>query len=221
MSFQSEVRGLKLRHRIVVVLNKKIIDLFIAHSLTRSFAVRDVSVPGKAFSSRTSIWLRRTHELQFNNCERAKEAHIHEIETLICIPTSDGVLEIGSSGLIRENWGLIQQAKSLFGSDQPDPETRPLEFINRNFSIFDIRVIAGVQEEDHSSYNDDKKHVFGSSKKKNGASNPNPDFADSDYRMKRAPKKRGRKPRLGRDTPLNHLEAERQRREKLTSQGRC
>ncbi|XP_062019011.1 transcription factor MYC4-like, partial [Rosa rugosa] len=190
------------------------------HSLTRSFAVGDGSVPDKAFGSGISIWLSGAHELQFNNCERAKEAQIHRIETLICIPTSDGVLEMGSSGLIRENWGLIQQAKSLFGSDQPDLETRPLEFINRNFSIFDIGIIAGVQEEDHSSYNDDKKHVFGSSKKKNGAPIPNPDFADSDCQMKRAPKKRGRKPGLGRDTPLNHVEAEWQRREKLTSQGR-
>ncbi|XP_024156678.1 transcription factor MYC2-like [Rosa chinensis] len=126
---------------------------------------------------------------------------------------------MGSSGLIRENWGLIQQAKSLFWSDQPDSETRPLEFINRNFSIFDIDIIAGVQEEDHSSYNDDKKHVFGSSKKKQGAPNPNPDFADSDCQIKTSPKKRGRKPGLGRGTPLNHVEAERQRREKLTSQG--
>ncbi|MBA0769428.1 hypothetical protein Gotri_018161, partial [Gossypium trilobum] len=31
----------------------------------------------------------------------------------------------------------------------------------------------------------------------------------------RTPKKRGRKPGLGRETPLNHVEAERQRREKL------
>ncbi|PRQ25276.1 putative transcription factor MYC/MYB [Rosa chinensis] len=111
-------------------------SFFRTHSLTRSFAVGDGSFPGKAFGSGTSIWLSGAHELQFNNCERAKEAQIHGIETLICIPTSDGALEMGSSGLIRENWGLIQQAKSLFGSDQPDPETRPLEFINRNFSNF-------------------------------------------------------------------------------------
>ncbi|XP_062014542.1 transcription factor MYC4-like [Rosa rugosa] len=143
-------------------------------------------LPGRVFviMPQTSIWLSGAHELQFNNCEKAKEAQIHGIETLIYIPTSDGVLEMGSSGLIRENWGLIQQAKSLFGSDQPDPKTRPLD------------------------------------KKKNGAPIPNPDFVDSDCQMKRAPKKRGRKSGLGRDTPLNHVEAERQRREKLTSQGR-
>nr|WKE35230.1 basic helix-loop-helix family protein [Rosa persica] len=200
-----------------VALNGDVSDAewFYVMSLTRSFAVGDGSVPGKTLGSGNSIWLSGAHELQFNNCERAKEAQIHGIETLICIPTSDGVLEMGSSGLIRENWGLIQQAKSLFGSDQPHPETRPLEFINRNFSFADIGIIAGVQEEDHSSYNDEKKHAYGSSKKKNGAPNPSPDFADSDCQMKRAPKKRGRKPGMGRDTPLNHVEAERQRREKL------
>ncbi|XP_050385515.1 transcription factor MYC2 [Argentina anserina] len=192
-------------------------EWFYAMSLTRSFTVGDGSVPGKAFGSGSFVWLSGAHELQFNSCERAKEAQIHGIETLICIPTSDGVLEMGSSGLVRENWGLIQQAKSLFGSDQPYPETRPLEFISRNFSFADIGIIAGVQEEDHSSYNDDKTHVKGYNKRKNNAApNPNPtDFADSDFQLKRTPKKRGRKPGVGRDTPLNHVEAERQRREKL------
>nr|QIZ03065.1 MYC2-like bHLH transcription factor [Fragaria x ananassa] len=193
-------------------------EWFYVMSLTRSFAVGDGSVPGKAFGSGSFVWLSGAHELQFNSCDRAKEAQIHGIETLICIPTSNGVLEMGSSGLVRENWGLIQQAKSLFGSDQPDPETRPLEFINRNFSFADIGIIAGVQEEDNSSYNDDTKHVLGYNKKKinNGLQNPTPaDFADSDFQLKRTPKKRGRKPGMGRDTPLNHVEAERQRREKL------
>lgn len=199
-----------------LALNGEVPDAewFYVMSLTRSFSIGDGSVPGKAFATGSLVWLSGAHDLRFNNCERAKEAQIHGIETLICIPTSNGVVEMGSSALIRENWGLIQQTKSLFGSDQPDPETRPIEFINRNFSFADIGIVAGLTEEkDNSSYKDDRKQVI---KKKNGAApNPNPEFSDSDCQFKKAPKKRGRKPGLGRDTPLNHVEAERQRREKL------
>ncbi|KAM2647735.1 hypothetical protein TB1_000954 [Malus domestica] len=75
---------------------------------------------------------------------------------------------------------------------------------------------------------DDKKEValdITAMKKKCGIACPdlvqlsnlnslNPEHSDSEF-PKRTPKKRGRKPGLGRDTPLNHVEAERQRREKL------
>ncbi|KAM1406192.1 hypothetical protein ACFX2F_000936 [Malus domestica] len=75
---------------------------------------------------------------------------------------------------------------------------------------------------------DDKKEValdITAMKKKCGKACPglvqlsnlnslNPEHSDSEF-PKRTPKKRGRKPGLGRDTTLNHVEAERQRREKL------
>ncbi|KAM1053414.1 hypothetical protein PS2_000911 [Malus domestica] len=206
------------------------VEWFYVTSLARSFSVGEsisTNVPGKAFSSGSLVWLTGSHELQFYNCERAKEAQMHGIQTLVCIPTPTGVLELGSSDLIRENRNLVQQTESLFGSDvvwgQPDPGTRsPIDIINRNFSFADIGIIAGVGEED------DKKEValdITAMKKKCGKACPdlvqlsnlnslNPEHSDSEF-PKRTPKKRGRKPGLGRDTPLNHVEAERQRREKL------
>lgn len=206
-------------------------EWFYVMSLTRSFFAGD-GVPGKALSSGSLVWLTGGHELQFYNCDRAKEAQIHGIETLVCIPTSDGVLELGSSGIIRENWGLVQQAKSLFGSDP-----NPIQFLSRNISFADIGIIAGVQEEEDNTNvavsPDDKRKatttldLMKTTKRKSehhlGPNNnyPESEHSDSDCPLaaadviKRAPKKRGRKPGLGRDTPLNHVEAERQRREKL------
>ncbi|CBI38690.3 unnamed protein product, partial [Vitis vinifera] len=140
------------------------VEWFYVMSLTRCFSAGD-GVPGKALSSGSLVWLTGAQELMFYNCERAKEAQIHGIDTFVCIPTGNGVLELGSSDVIRENWGLVQQAKSLFGSDH---------FIG-----------LGTRQ--------DKKPMGNA--KKEGI--------------------RGRKPRLGRDAPLNHVEAERQRREKL------
>ncbi|XP_021820563.1 transcription factor MYC2-like [Prunus avium] len=139
------------------------------------------------------VWLIGAHELQFYNCDRAKEAQMHGFQTLVCIPTPTGVLEIGSSDSIRENWSLVQQAKSLFGSDficsVADLETRsPIDFINRNFSFADIGIIAGIEEEE-----DDKKEValdLTMMKRKGGNpgtglypdpnSNPKPDYSDFD-----------------------------------------
>ena len=218
-------------------------EWFYVMSLTRTFSVGDASysLPGKAFTSGSLIWLKNDqHELQFCNCERAKEAYMHGIQTLTYIPTTDGVLEMGSYDVITENWGLLQQAKSLFGSDligsgmppNKQQQLNPIQFFDdQNISFADIGIIAGVQEEDNShddatrkrkererELNNKKKDSlvkFGSRQ----SSYVDSEHSDSDcaptMAEKRAPKKRGRKPGLGRETPLNHVEAERQRREKL------
>lgn len=222
----------------IMAINGDVTDAewFYVMSLTRSFLAGD-GVPGKALSTGSLVWLTGVHELQFYNCERAKEAQMHGIETLVCIPTSTGVLELGSSEIIRENWCLVQQVKSLFGSDlyTNQNDTGPIQFLNGNISFADIGIIAGVEEEDKYSPDEIKKKetldlmMMKKRKKKEGNSTyVDSEHSDSDCPLitvnnnnnistgeKRAPKKRGRKPGLGRDTPLNHVEAERQRREKL------
>lgn len=208
-------------------------EWFYVMSLTRSFSVGD-GIPGKALSTGSLVWLTGAHELQFYNCERGREAQMHGIETLVCIPTSSGVLELGSSELIRENWGLVQQVKSLFGSDpvgMVPKQSSPIQFLDRNISFADIGIIAGVQEDDATDHLDNKTKQENQTKKLDSAKpagNGQSSYVDSEHSdsdcpllamnnniEKRTPKKRGRKPGLGRETPLNHVEAERQRREKL------
>ncbi|KAE8723257.1 Rho GTPase activating protein with PAK-box/P21-Rho-binding domain [Hibiscus syriacus] len=154
-------------------------------SLSRSFSAGD-GVLGNALSTGSLVWLTGAIELQFNDCERAKEAQLHGIETLVCIPTSSGVLELGSSEIINENWGLVQQVKSLFGSDQ-------IQNSNPNLNLVPSSI---------SEHSDSDCPLRAENK------------TDTE---KITPKKRGRKPILGRENPLNHVEAERQRREKLNS----
>ncbi|XP_034904319.1 transcription factor bHLH14 isoform X2 [Populus alba] len=209
-------------------------EWFYVMSLTRSFSPGD-GILGKAYTTGSLIWLTGGHELQFYNCERVKEAQMHGIETLICIPTSCGVLELGSSCVIRENWGIVQQAKSLFGSDlnsclvpkgPNNPCQEPIQFLDRNISIADGGIIAGLQEEDHTIEHGEKKAQERAETKKDNVNKPGQSYVDSEHSdsdfhffavniEKRIPKKRGRKPGLGRGAPLNHVEAERQRREKL------
>ncbi|KAI9181491.1 hypothetical protein LWI28_015445 [Acer negundo] len=203
-------------------------EWFYVMSLPRSFNAGDGGIPGRALSTGSLVWLTGSHDMQFYNCERAKEAQMHGIQTFVCVPTSCGVLELGSSDIIRENWNLVQQIKSLFDSDLigsiPKQSPGPLQFLDRNISFADIGIIAGIQEEDITP---DEKNKDQS--KKDGTVKPGQSYVDSEHSDsdcpllavnnniadKRTPKKRGRKPGLGRETPLNHVEAERQRREKL------
>ncbi|KAF8379937.1 hypothetical protein HHK36_027402 [Tetracentron sinense] len=193
-------------------------EWFYVVSLTRSFAAGD-GVPGRAFSSGASVWLDGGPKLQSYNCERAKEAQMHGIQTLVCIPTSSGVLELGSSDLITENWWLLQQAKSLFG---PDLSKQPnqgglIPFLDRNISIADMGIASGVEGEKRQRADTYKKEGVtaghSSSVDSEHSNSDGPLFSANIDNNK--PKKRGRKPGNGRDVPLNHVEAERQRREKL------
>ncbi|CAI9764903.1 unnamed protein product [Fraxinus pennsylvanica] len=182
-------------------------EWFYVMSLAQSFSLGD-GVPGKAFSSGSLVWLSGENQLRFYNCERAKEAQIHGMQTMVCIPTSNGVLELGSDDMITENWNLIQQVKSIFDSCGINGSSGQI------ISFADIGVVTGYQEEEAKTKKGEGFAVL--------SSYLDSDHSDSDCQFfletpveKKAPKKRGRKPSLGRDTPLNHVEAERQRREKL------
>lgn len=256
-------------------------EWFYVMSLAQSFFAGD-GAPGKAFSSGNLVWLTGGQQLQFCNCQRAKEAQVHGIETLVCIPTAGGVLELGSNDLIQDiNWGLVQQAKSLFGpaadvgvadaaatrqlltteQQEEAPESADDEMLEGAISFADLGLVMGglplhdggnqqqqqQQEEgaaaagaerkkDHHHYQEAKK-----AKKKGGHDDNHGNWRrgtlqvssylessdDSDCVVvvetatrshqveRKGGKKRGRKAGTGRETPLNHVEAERQRREKL------
>ncbi|KAH1240705.1 hypothetical protein AAZX31_07G050100 [Glycine max] len=198
-------------------------EWFYVVSLTRTFAVNNnassssSSLPGKSFALGSVLWLNNMHELQFYNCERSNEAQVHGIETLICIPTQNGVVEMGSYDTIKQNWNLVQHVKSLFITP-PDPV--PVEILDdHTISFADIGIVAGVQETK-------KRRINQTQTQKPPRKNDNyvnSEHSDSDCPTlptattptTSEPKKRGRKPILGRETPVNHVEAERQRREKL------
>eukprot|EP00262_Sarcandra_glabra_P008147 TRINITY_DN21398_c0_g1_i1.p1 TRINITY_DN21398_c0_g1~~TRINITY_DN21398_c0_g1_i1.p1 ORF type:complete len:467 (-),score=51.40 TRINITY_DN21398_c0_g1_i1:266-1666(-) len=190
-------------------------EWFYVVSLTRSFNLGD-DITGRSFSTRSTIWLTGARELQIYDCERTKEAQLYGIETLVCVPTPNGVLELGSSDLIQENWSLVPQAKAVLGSDlksvlKPSPNPLP----EPNLCFLEIKPTAGDCTGERQEVETKKEGVTGQS------SSVDSEHSDSDggggmlVTEKRRPKKRGRKPGNGREVPLNHVEAERQRREKL------
>ncbi|KAM7502493.1 hypothetical protein LguiB_001397 [Lonicera macranthoides] len=94
-------------------------ELFYMVSMTRSFLAGDDFI-GRSFTNGFHLWLANddNNSLELYDCERAKEAHMHGLVTLVCVPTSCGVLEVGSSNLIKEDSGFVNLAKFLFSYEK-------------------------------------------------------------------------------------------------------
>ncbi|KAL8208108.1 hypothetical protein R6Q57_007520 [Mikania cordata] len=210
-------------------------DWFYVVSLTRSFTFGDGSAPANALISNSIVWLTGARDLLSSDCDRAKEAHVHGLETLVYVPTSNGVVEMGSYHLIYQtDSDLVQQSQSLFGagSSSSSSSSPPATFLNKTdgdgISFGDM--VGGLPEEEISmdvidfgepTHDQPPKKISGKTGRITKPSIPSSftasEHSDSDCQIvvTTGKKQQGVK-RKGKDTtPLNHVEAERQRREKL------
>ncbi|KAF5738905.1 putative DNA binding protein [Tripterygium wilfordii] len=160
------------------------------------------------------------------------------LQTLVFVPLKSGVVELGSVKSIPEENDIMERVKTIFGLSNSS-ETKALPKIfghelslgsSKSRSI-SINFCPKVEDEDLvlESYELQAvggKQIFGStsngcdSKNKEAKLFPNasadqPKDDPSPPNDDRKPRKRGRKPANGREEALNHVEAERQRREKL------
>ncbi|KAH7560875.1 hypothetical protein JRO89_XS10G0130600 [Xanthoceras sorbifolium] len=193
-------------------------------SLTKSFAIGD-GVIGRTFSSGEFVWLSGDSDLQFYECERVKEARTHEIQTLVCISTACGVVELGSSDIIKRDWSTVQLAKSLFGSDiassllskQTNSYQGHVQIPTRssnNVPLLDM-MLSIKDKPQESEIIVKELNGLGRSSSDSGPSDSDGNFASA-YTENGRSRKRGRKPAISeKESPLNHVEAERQRRERL------
>ncbi|XP_054808678.1 transcription factor MYC3-like [Prosopis cineraria] len=163
------------------------LEWFYTGSLTRSFAAGE-DVVGRAFSSATHVWLAgggHGGDLQFHECERVREALAHGIQTLVCIPIPNAL-------------GVLELAST--------------DLIIQDWSLIQLA---------QSVFDCDNNNII-----INPINPPDPFVSSSPKQQPRAiRKKQGRndddddddtvKPQDQLLTPLNHVEAERQRRERL------
>ncbi|KAD4982766.1 hypothetical protein R6Q59_002393 [Mikania micrantha] len=223
--------------------NRDDAEWFYGMSLTRSFIPGDGSVPGTAFGSNTVIWLSGVDQFRSFSCQRTNEAQIHGLRTLVCIPTANGVVELGSSFVIEESWDLAHQTLSLFGGGRVKLNNLGESHYNM-VSFADIEFMAsGLQDrdegddiraadfksmtpDDHQKYSKNVGKLCtntGITTAMNKHVETTSEHSDSDCRLVLAttmkPKKKQHnlkaKKLSGRLPPVNHVEAERQRREKL------
>ncbi|CAM0905630.1 unnamed protein product [Alopecurus aequalis] len=83
-----------------------------------------VGLPGRAFARGGHVWLSRANEADSKVFSRAILAKSAGIQTVLCIPIIDSVLEIGTTENVQEDIGLVQYAMSIF-MDQQDNHMIP------------------------------------------------------------------------------------------------
>uniref|UniRef100_A0A1D1XP17 Transcription factor n=1 Tax=Anthurium amnicola TaxID=1678845 RepID=A0A1D1XP17_9ARAE len=185
------------------------VEWFYLVSQARSFAVAaDHAVPTRAFASGAHVWLSGGHELQMYGCERCREALLHGVATLVCIPTGNGVLELGSPEMVGENWGLVQQVKALLSLGLG------LDLGGGGSASMGMTVVPSTSGATVAAATKARKEGTAVGL----TSSLDSEHSDSEGGLlleRRRPKKRGRKPGSSKEVPVNHVEAERQRREKL------
>ncbi|KAL3849858.1 hypothetical protein ACJIZ3_011740 [Penstemon smallii] len=84
-----------------------------------------VGLPGKAYAKRQHIWLTGASEVDNNVFSRAILAKSAGIQTVVCIPLLDGVVELGTTGRVKEDMRIIQHVQSFFTIHQNLNPPRP------------------------------------------------------------------------------------------------
>ncbi|MFS7927027.1 putative transcription factor bHLH family [Helianthus anomalus] len=155
-------------------------------------------VVGRSYSSGSCIWLDNT-ELKNYNSKRTEDVRVHGIKSLVCIPTKHGVVELGSCDSATQDGSLIQLMKSVFDS--------AIFFnINRN-NILGCENPSNPSKYTHDYASESHEEVMSMKKMKMSSTS--------------VPKPRGRRAKGVVVAPPetvgqgSHVEAERQRREKL------
>ncbi|XP_059299723.1 transcription factor BHLH42 isoform X1 [Lycium ferocissimum] len=84
-----------------------------------------IGLPGKAYTKKHHIWIMGANDVDskvFCRTILAKSAHI---QTVVCIPLLDGVLELGTTERVQEDIGFIHHIKSIFTEQQQPQPPKP------------------------------------------------------------------------------------------------
>ncbi|XP_010538501.1 PREDICTED: transcription factor MYC4-like [Tarenaya hassleriana] len=86
---------------------------FFLVSMTQSF-LNGTGLPGQASLNSRTIWLAGSGVLAGSGCERARQGQIYGLQTLVCIPSENGVVELGSTEVIQQSSDLMEKVNTLF-----------------------------------------------------------------------------------------------------------
>ncbi|CAI0472874.1 unnamed protein product [Linum tenue] len=88
-------------------------EWFFLVSMTQSF-VNGVGLPGQAFFNGSPAWLVGPDRMAAAPCERAKQGQVFGLQTIVCIPSANGVVELGSTDPIYQSSDLMNKVRVLF-----------------------------------------------------------------------------------------------------------
>nr|WJN62203.1 AN1 [Petunia x hybrida] len=84
-----------------------------------------IGLPGKAYSKKHHIWITGANEVESKVFCRAILAKSARVQTVVCIPLLDGVVELGTTQRIQEDIGFINHVKTFFIEQQPPLPPKP------------------------------------------------------------------------------------------------
>ncbi|KAL1223777.1 Transcription factor bHLH28 [Cardamine amara subsp. amara] len=198
-------------------------EWFYLVSMTWSFSSGS-GLAGKAFTTYNPVWVTGSDQIYGSGCDRAKQGADSGLQTIVCIPSHNGVLELGSTEEIRSNSDLFNKIRFLFNfegskyiSGSPNSDPNPslvypqlhnnLNFSTSHYTLARVTSSDYVKQFSENCYpNYSLGHIH------------NKDDKTIDVKLKpeiKRAKKRGRKPADVREGSLDHVEVERMRREKL------
>uniref|UniRef100_A0A0A0LH83 Transcription factor n=3 Tax=Cucumis sativus TaxID=3659 RepID=A0A0A0LH83_CUCSA len=105
-------------------------EWFYLVSMTQSF-ISGVGLPGQAFFDSNPIWVAGSDRLASSFCERARQGQVFGLQTMVCIPSANGVVELGSSDLILQSSDLMNKVRVLFNFNNLEVETWPISGVDQ------------------------------------------------------------------------------------------
>ncbi|KAM1169385.1 hypothetical protein ACFX13_031886 [Malus domestica] len=84
-----------------------------------------VGLPGKAYARRQHVWLTGANEVDSKTFSRAILAKSARIQTVVCIPLLDGVVEFGTTERVPEDHAFVQRVKTFFVDHHHPPPPKP------------------------------------------------------------------------------------------------
>ncbi|KAF7809497.1 transcription factor MYC2-like [Senna tora] len=94
-------------------------EWFFLVSMTQSF-FNGGGLPGQAFFNSSPVWVTGSDRLAGSTCERARQGQVFGLQTIVCIPSASGVVELGSTELIFQNSDLMNKVRVLFNFNSPE-----------------------------------------------------------------------------------------------------
>ncbi|XP_040985930.1 transcription factor MYC2-like [Juglans microcarpa x Juglans regia] len=91
-------------------------EWFFLVSMTHSF-VNGGGLAGQAFFDSSPVWVAGADRLTNSPCERARQGQVFGLQTMVCIPSANGVVELGSTELILHSSDLMNKVRVLFNFD--------------------------------------------------------------------------------------------------------
>nr|XP_043631580.1 transcription factor MYC2-like [Erigeron canadensis] len=115
------------------VVDEEVTDTewFFLISMTHSFVIGS-GLPGEAVFNNRPVWIVGQEKLSVSHCERARQGQGFGLQTIVCIPCVNGVVELGSTEKIYENLELVHEVKDLFNFGESGQVLTDVDTSDRN-----------------------------------------------------------------------------------------